>query len=485
MVSLRNWEMLAKSSLPINNAQVDAVIASDTHPNPGASVATVFTNSSGLWEINGLADGSLYDVRVSFGGDTRWYKANTRHQIGHLYDDTTPDPNRNLLPNGSMDGWKRIGAGAVSIPIGDPGVENVADGWVGYVGSGDSATSQREGTVIATNSLNSLKCTYNRSGGQAVHYRDLPAPIWQQLKGKQIAVSAQVHQVTGTSKLGVFIDDGIGTMSGTITDTVGSFATISATRMISASATRVRIGVTTTRVDTGSKVFYIDNVMADLGSAAPTFAPELIESSDLITYVLVDDTISPAADADTLARVLSQLANRVKGITGLASWRTALVDSLATLRTAVNTAQNTANTGVTNAATAQGTANTGVTNAATAQATANAGVANAATAQATANARAQKTNGVYSGAGSGGRTISAGFTPSCVEIFFTTGTAWGNGLIVNGTNQAFAIGFSGAAIFQNLSIGTQIVSGGFQVKGAGIGDWSDVSGTTYTWAAYG
>jgi len=56
----------------------------------------------------------------------------------------------------------------------------------------------------------------------------------------------------------------------------------------------------------------------------------------------------------------------------------------------LNTAQATANTGVTNAATAQATANTGVTNAAAAQATANTGVTNAAAAQATANAAIPK-----------------------------------------------------------------------------------------------
>lgn len=327
--------MFAGTASAVVGANVSVYIATDTHPNPDSALATTATDSSGMWQFTGLANGQNYDVKVEYSGRTKWYKGNTKHVIGHLTDDTTPDPNRNLIPNGGLDLWNNLGAASVGMPTSDPGVENFADGWTFYCGSGDSGSGNREVTTVAPGSQYGAHITYVRSGaGQCRLYHDLPAPIWQQCMGKTIAASFQVLQSTTTSKLAVYIDDGVGITTGTLTDTTNSWVTISATRAISASATRVRIGVVTARTDSASLQFFVDNAVADFGSLAPAFASDLWDVADL-AYTTLSAASAPAGNAGTLKGLLGKLANRITAITGSTNWYDAPATTLAAIVTSL------------------------------------------------------------------------------------------------------------------------------------------------------
>jgi hypothetical protein len=331
MVALKNWEIEAVTGAAISGATVEVYVATDSHPNLTSPVATTATDLSGMWEFTSLADGNNYDIKVTAGARVKWYKGNTKHNIGHLYDDTTPDPNRNLASNGGQDSWIERGTGAITLPTADPGVPNTADGWTTYIGPGDSGTAQLDTSIVATNSKGSLKATYNRSGGQLVHYRDIPDIIWQGLKGKVIAVSAQIDNIATSSEPRVFIDDGVGITTGSVVSTTGAFATISASRTINVAATRVRIGVQTNRSDTGSKVFYIDNIMMDITSVAPVYAPDaddVILAPQIARATIVEST--PATDSNTIAGLLNALAGRARDIIGAAGndWKDAVPRTL-------------------------------------------------------------------------------------------------------------------------------------------------------------
>jgi len=331
---LKNFEMEAGTGAPVSGATVQAYVASDTHPNPGTVVASTATNTSGMWELTGLADGVNYDIKVTSGSRVKWYKGNTKHNAGHIYDDTTPDPNRNLLTNGGFESWIEFGTGVIALPVTDPGVPNTADYWITYLGTGDSGSAQYESTTVATDSAGSIRIAYTRSGGQATHYRRLPSGVWQGLKGKVFSASFQVYQLTASSELRAFVDDGVTTTYGTVTSVFGSWVTITVTATISLSATRVWVGVRTNRADAGARTFYIDDGMGDIGSLPPVYAPEANDMSlvpGLARTVVVEQ--APSGDAYTLSGAINALAHRIMSIIGAAGadWKDAIPRSLTQL----------------------------------------------------------------------------------------------------------------------------------------------------------
>src|SRR3954462_3427300 len=142
---LTNWEFFANTGVAVVGATVTPYAASDVHPNPNSpAVASVTTDTNGRWDFPSLADGQLYDVKVAFGTSVKWYKGNARLALGHLYDDTVPPPNRNLLENGGAALWLLRGSGALSLPTSEPGVDNEADNWAAYCGAGDVCTAQMD-----------------------------------------------------------------------------------------------------------------------------------------------------------------------------------------------------------------------------------------------------------------------------------------------------------------------------------------------------
>jgi hypothetical protein len=329
-MNLKNWEIEAVTGVAISGATVQAYVASDTHPNPGSPVASTSTNLSGMWELTGLTDGVTYDIKVTAGSRVKWYKGGTKHNIGHLYDDTTPDPNRNLLANGGQDSWVERGTGLITLPTADPGTPNTADGWTTYMGSGDSGTAQLDTVGVASNSKGSIQINYTRSGGQLTHYRDLPDVVWQGLKGLTVSISAQVQNFIASSELRVIIDDGVGITTGPVVSGLNAYLTASASRVISASATRVRVGVQTNRVDTGAKRIYIDNIMMDITSVAPVYAPEPDDMTLIATQartVIVETP--PSGDNYTLAGAINAFAHRITEIIGVGvDWKDAIPRTL-------------------------------------------------------------------------------------------------------------------------------------------------------------
>jgi hypothetical protein len=492
MTDLQNFELEAVTGAAIPSATVQAYVASDTHPNPGSVVAATTTDASGKWTLSGLADGT-YDIKVTTGGRIKWYKGNTKHNILHLYDDTTPDPNRNLCPNGGLDGWYKAGIGSISLPTADPGVENFADGWTAYLGSGDSGTVQAEATTHATNSKYSAKFTYSRSGGQCIAYHDLPDGVWQSCKGRTIAASAWIDQIATSSVISVFIDDGVGSTIGTASNTTDTGVIVWATRAISASATRVRVGITTNRANTGSQVFYLDNFMVDFTSVQPVYAPELFDATALAAYTLVDDGTAPTADGGTIGSKISELANRIKVLTSVVTWRTALTETFATLRSAVDSAAAAAVSANTNAnsrvlksgdvMSGNLTVN-GNVNSPSGSITAAVGDFTALTKGTVAVARV--VSSTYTGNGGAGRLISVGFTPAFVWLRDSIGgtnndLAW---VIDGGTGQDMR--FDASPTVGNGTIfdatGVTMTTGGFIVNATG---GSNTSGHTYAWTAFG
>lgn len=91
MVELRNYELYAGSASPLIGAAVALYASVAQHPNPGAVLATTQTDSSGMWEFVGLADG-LYDVKVTApgAGHIKWYKGNV--SVGSIVIPSAPVP---------------------------------------------------------------------------------------------------------------------------------------------------------------------------------------------------------------------------------------------------------------------------------------------------------------------------------------------------------------------------------------------------------
>lgn len=324
--------------MAVVGATVTPYVASDIHPNPNSPAAPgVTTDTNGKWVLASLADATVYDVKVEFGTSVKWYKGNTEIAIGHVYDDTSPDPNRNLIPNGGFDLTHFLDQnGAQALPTTDPGnVTNAADGWAAWAGSGDSGTIQKHLTQRPINSKASLSVGYIRSGGQAWVARFVPDGIWQQLRGKTVTLSIQVYQEAASSGLRTFCDDGTGIFGGGATGVIGAWTTISQTFTVSPVATWLRVGVTTLRATTGLVTFYIDNAVLDLGSVAPVFAPEVADAVVEARYTTLDDTLTPAlavsGNVNSLGALLSNLAARIKQISGEASWRAPSGTSLVAL----------------------------------------------------------------------------------------------------------------------------------------------------------
>jgi hypothetical protein len=143
--------------------------------------------------------------------------------------------------------------------------------------------------------------------------------------------------------------------------------------------------------------------------------------SSAITLASVNGNTGTFGDAITIPQIVTNAKGLITavtavtirsatttqaGITSLSDSTSTVSSTVAATSTAVkaaydlaNTANGTANTGVSNAATAQSTANTAVSNAATAQSTANTAVSNAATAQSAANAAQTTANAALARSG--------------------------------------------------------------------------------------
>lgn len=348
-MDLRNFEYTAGSAAPIAGATVvvyDAILtgvhgaAKSFTDHNGVAGSSTTTNTDGMWEANGLAAG-YYDVKITYNSQIKWYKGMTRHSLGHMYDDQTPDANRNLIPNGGFENVKfYVANGTGTIPTGYTGTPNACDGWDVYGGSGDAGTHTYTNGVTAPNSQNAQYCSYNRSAGQCNVTRLLPTYMAYQLRGMTVRVSFQVYQETASSGLFAFITDGIGTGTSVATSVVGSWVTVTAQLTVSLLATSIRLGVATSRSDTGVKVFYVDNAELDIGSLTPTYVPEVSEFVFETIWLTLDDSVAPALAAtgntNQVTVLLNNIINRLKAISGGSDWRAAPAATLASLLTAVN-----------------------------------------------------------------------------------------------------------------------------------------------------
>lgn len=341
MVDLRNFEYFAGSGTPISGATVKvydaiksgALGAAKSFTDHNGAVGTQTTsNPDGMWEAKGLTGGSgLYDVKIEYTGQVKWYKGYSRHNVEHLQDDTTTQPGNNLLPNPSLDLWTVVGLTGVNLPVGEPAAPNIADGWLGFVGTGDSAIAAADSTVHESNSRYGYRVVYTRSAGQCYTRRYLPSPLLEQVRGKTLSAVASVFQLTTSSLMTVSISDNTGTSTGSLTNVTGAWTTVNATRTISATATFVAVTVNTNRSDTGARTFYIDNVMLVESAVVPVFTPNLHDVAANISYTLTDDTVVPVTDGQNLQTLISNLANRIKAISGAAGWKSAPAGTIASL----------------------------------------------------------------------------------------------------------------------------------------------------------
>lgn len=76
-VALKDFETFAGSNTPVVGATVNARVASDTHPQAGAIVASTTTSASGMWEFTALAD-ATYDIDITYNGRVRHRKGNSK-----------------------------------------------------------------------------------------------------------------------------------------------------------------------------------------------------------------------------------------------------------------------------------------------------------------------------------------------------------------------------------------------------------------------
>src|SRR5262245_11069703 len=73
-VALQDWETFTGTNTPVVGAAVNARVASTSHPNAGAIVASTTTGSNGQWSFAALAD-NTYDVDIT-------YNSRVRHRKG-------------------------------------------------------------------------------------------------------------------------------------------------------------------------------------------------------------------------------------------------------------------------------------------------------------------------------------------------------------------------------------------------------------------
>jgi hypothetical protein len=338
-MDLANFEFFANTGAAVVGATVTPYPASDIHPNPNSpAAASTQTNTNGKWSFTGLPDGQMYDIKIEYGGgQVKWYKANAKINLGHLYDDRTPDTNRNLLPNGGMSGWSRwVRAGSGPLVI--TSATEIADGWKATISGGDSATGTRAAAPSGMNAQYCSQFAYTRVGGQLVYSAALPAWMAYALRGKAVSATAQVKQ-SANAGLRIGISDSAGGTESTPLSTTGSVGTITVSRTISASTTVLSVYVVTAAAITGESTLEVGNVLLDYGSVAPVFAldrPDYglsVEESDrLVGLRTANDALGTAyADTAFLSEFVSWFAKRIKEIAGTNGWKDAVPASLNTL----------------------------------------------------------------------------------------------------------------------------------------------------------
>lgn len=108
-MDLRNWEFYVDNGTALVGASVyirDAILG---HPNTGTVVASVSTDSNGMWAVTGLTS-TPKDVEVVWGNVSqyhKWYKGMTQHNVDAIFfsnPDRSKWRNRLINPNFGIQG---------------------------------------------------------------------------------------------------------------------------------------------------------------------------------------------------------------------------------------------------------------------------------------------------------------------------------------------------------------------------------------------